>query len=253
MNTTTMPADQVSATPTAPVPASEPTAPKGTRLRKAARVTRTVIVVLILVAAAVAGGGYITRERIADRAFVNAGTAVLTATPITVGSADAGVVSQVLVADRDNVEAGTVLAKVRLTAGGDGASVQDLRAPAAGVVTQILTPGQVARAGEPVVTLYDPAKLVFSVDVPLPELRKLRLGMRAYVTGPGLPGRITSTIKSVEPKVDDAVSTGDQLTVVLQPDRATLATVQTLVPGLQFAVVVDTTTAPGGTPAVNSA
>ena len=253
MSTTAMPTPTGQIYGAAPVPAPQPPRPKVSRLRKAARVTRTVIVVLILVTAAVAGGGYITRERIADRAFVDAGTAVLTAAPIAVGSADAGVVTQVLVADRDNVAIGDMLARVKLTGNGGGPRVQDLRAPATGVVTQILTPGQVARAGEPVATLYDPAKLVFSVDVPLATLRKLRLGMRAYVTGPGLPGRINTTLASVKPKVDGAVSIGNELTVILQPDPSTLATVRTLVPGLQFAVVVDTTTAPGGTPAVNSA
>jgi multidrug resistance efflux pump len=255
MSTTTMPPGQIYGSAPVPPPQSEPLPPpkKGSRLRKAARVTRTVIVVLILVAAAVIGGGYITRQRIADRAFVNAGTAVLSAAPIAVGSADAGVVSEVLVADRDDVAAGAMLARVTLTGTGGKPRVQELRAPAAGVVTQILTPGQVARAGEPVATLYDPAKLVFSVDVPLPTLRKLRLGMRASLTGPGLPGEINATLASVKPKVDGVVSAGDQLTVVLTPDSATLPTVRTLVPGLQFAVVVDTTTAPGGTPAVNSA
>ena len=116
-------------------------------------------------------------------------------------------------------------------------------------------PGQIARAGEPIVTLYDPAKLAFQVDVPLETLRKLRLGMTAYVTGPGLPGRIATTLQQVQPKVvagRSAVTT-DGLTVVLQPDPADLTTVRTLVPGLQFAVVVDTTTAVGNTPAVNSA
>jgi hypothetical protein len=96
----------------------------------------------------------------------------------------------------------------------------------------------------------DPADLVFAVDVPLETLRRLRLGMTAYVTGPGLPGRVTATLTEVKPKVDGA---DGRLTVVLRPGRPALATVRTLVPGLQFAVVVDTNTAPAGTPAVNSA
>jgi multidrug resistance efflux pump len=248
MSTTTMPAETVEATPAPPPP------PGPGRLRTAARITRTVLVVLILLAAAVAGGGHIARQRIAARAFVDAGTAVLTAQPIVVGSADAGVVTRAAVAERDSVTAGAVLAEVTLTADGtDRPRVQRLRAPTAGVVTQILTPGQVARAGEPVVTLYDPAELDFTVDVPLETLRKLRLGMTAYVRGPGLPGRVAATLASVEPEVAGTPAGGDQLTVVLRPAPATLATVRTLVPGLRFAVVVDTTTAPGGTPAVNSA
>jgi len=231
-------------------------APKRRLIRKALLVMRTIAVVLILVVAAVAGGTYVVRQRVAERAFVDAGTAILTAQPITVGSADAGVVSEVMTAERESVSAGATLAEVTLTADGGAPRVQKLRAPAAGVVTEInVAPGQVARAGEPIVTLYDPAKLTFQVDVPLETLRKLRLGMTAYVTGPGLPGRITTTLQQVEPKVAAADPAGgsDRLTVVLRPEPAALTTVRTLVPGLQFDVVVDTTTAVGRTPAVNSA
>jgi multidrug resistance efflux pump len=239
----------------AATPAPAPAPPRH-RLRRALRVTRTVVVVLILLAAAVAGGNHIVRQRLADRTMVDAGTAVLTAEPITVGSADAAVVDRVLTTERKSVTAGAVLASVTLTADGDEPRVQELRAPAAGVVTEInVAPGQIARAGEPIVTLYDPAELAFQVDVPLETLRKLRLGMTAYVTGPGLPGRIVTTLREVEPKVDTGppAATPDLLTVVLRPDPAALTTVRTLVPGLQFAVVVDTTTAVGSTPAVNSA
>jgi multidrug resistance efflux pump len=242
--------------PEAATPAPEPPARKTHRLRTTLLVLRTIIVVLILLAAAVAGGTYIVRQRVAGQAFVDAGTAVLTAEPITVGSADAGVVTQVLTSERQSVAAGATLAKVTLTGNGGSPQVQDLRAPAAGIVTQInVAAGQVARGGEPVVTLYDPAKLAFQVDVPLETLRKLRLGMTAYVTGPGLAGKVATTLQQVEPKVDATGPAGssDRLTVVLRPDRAALATVRTLVPGLQFDVVVDTKTAAGRTPAVNSA
>ena len=260
MNTTIDTAIERDENPTAPrspdaAPSPAP-APPRRRLRKALLVLRTIIVVLILLAAAVAGGTYIVRQRLAERTMVDAGTAVLTAEPITVGSADAAVVTRVLTAERESVAAGAVLATITLTADGGASRAQRLRAPAAGIVTEInVAPGQIARAGEPIVTLYDPAKLAFQVDVPLETLRKLRLGMTAYVTGPGLPGRIATTLEQVEPRVDTGqpTATPDRLTVVLRPDPAALATVRTLVPGLQFGVVVDTTTAVGRTPAVNSA
>ncbi|MEV6633413.1 HlyD family efflux transporter periplasmic adaptor subunit [Actinoplanes sp. NPDC051470] len=253
MNATITPAPDTEATE---APAEQPKQPRH-RLRRALLVTRTVLVVSILLTAAVLGGNHIVRQRLAERTMVDAGTAVLTAQPITVGSADAAVVSRVLTTERASVTAGAVLATATLTADGGGEPrVQQLRAPAAGIVTEInIAPGQVARAGEPIVTLYDPADLAFQVDVPLETLRKLRLGMTAYVTGPGLSGRIPTTLKQVEPKVDSTATpaTADLLTVVLQPDPASLATVRTLVPGLQFDVVVDTKTAVGRTPAVNSA
>ncbi|MET3421736.1 multidrug resistance efflux pump [Actinoplanes tereljensis] len=210
---------------------------------------------MILLAVAVGGGSYVVRQRLAERTMVDAGTAVLTAQPITVGSADAAVVDKVLVAERKTVAAGTILAAITLTSDGGAPRVQELEAPAAGIVTEInVAPGQIARAGEPIVTLYDPAKLSFQVDVPLETLRQLRLGMTAYVSGPGLSGRITTKLQEVEARVDtQATATPDLLTVVLKPDPAALSTVRTLVPGLRFDVVVDTTTASGGTPAVNSA
>jgi multidrug resistance efflux pump len=242
----------------APERAPEPPAPAPRhRLRRTLSFLRTVTVVLILLAAAVGGGYYVVRQRLADRAFVNAGTAVLTAEPIAVGSADAAVVTRMLTAERQSVTAGALLATITVTADGTRkAKVQELHAPAAGVVTEInVAPGQIARAGEPIVTLYDPAELVFQVDVPLETLRKLRLGMTAYVTGPGLSGRIATTLHQVQPKVapGQPATASDGLTVVLQPDPSVLTTVRTLVPGLQFGVVVDTTTAVGNTPAVNSA
>ena len=254
MSTTYGTAFKPDETTSAPEREPEPApAPPRHRVRRALSILRTVTVVLILLAAAVGGGYYVVTHRLADRAFVDAGPAVLTAEPITVGSADAAVVTKVLTAERRSVTAGAVLASVTVTADGSGNKVEQLKAPAAGIVTEInVAPGQIARAGEPIVTLYDPAKLVFKVDVPLATLRKLRLGMTAYVTGPGLSGRIATTLQEVQPRVSTgpAAATGDGLTVVLQPDPAA---VRTLVPGLQFAVVVDTTTAAGGTPAVNSA
>ncbi|SNY51343.1 HlyD family efflux transporter periplasmic adaptor subunit [Paractinoplanes atraurantiacus] len=232
--------------------------PPKRRGRGALRVARTSVVVVILLGAAGAGGTHVVRQRLAERNMVDAGTAVLIAQPIAVGSADAAVVTDMRATERTSVTAGAVLATITLTADGDGTKrrVQKLQAPTAGIVTKInVAPGQIARAGEPIVTLYDPAKVAFAVDVPLEKLRKFRLGMTAYVTGPGLSRRITATLEKVEPKVDAGrpANAADQLTVVLRPDPAARSTVRTLVPGLQFAVVVDTTTAAGSTPAVNSA
>ena len=238
--------------PTAP---AAPPPPKR-RGRSVLQIVRTSLVVLIVLAAAGAGGTHIVRQRLAERNMVDAGTAVLTAQPITIGSADAAVVTEMLTTERTSVTAGAVLATITLTADGGARRVQKLQAPAAGIVTEInVAAGQIARAGEPIITLYDPDQVAFAVDVPLENLRKFRLGMTAYVTGPGLPSRMTTTLEKVEPKVSAGrqASAEDGLTVVLRPDPAARATVRTLVPGLQFAVVVDTTTAAGSTPAVNSA
>jgi multidrug resistance efflux pump len=248
------PAVEQPATEPAPAPPAAPGRPK---FRRALRALRTTVVVLVLVAAAALGGTYVVRERLAAQAFVGIGTAVLTAQPVPVGSADAGVVSAVKVREGDSVTAGAELARVTLTANGtdDGPRTQVLKAPAAGIVTGVaVAPGGIARAGEPIVTLYDPAKLTFRAEVTPEKLRELRLGMSTYVEGTGLDRRVTTTLKEVVPQVGvDPSRMGDRLVVVLVPVQADAAVVQSLVPGLQFDAVADTTTATGGTPAVNSA
>ena len=238
-----------------PAPAAAPQRPR--RTRRVLRALRTTVVVLALLAAAGAGGTYLVQRRLAAQSFVDVGTAVLTADPVLVGSADAGVVREISVADGDSVTEGQELARVALTSAGDGSpTVQTLRAPGPGLVADVnVAAGGVARPGEPIITLYDPADMAFRAEVPLELLRQLRLGMTVHIEGAGLEQPVTTVLKEVEPQVstDPARVTSDRLTVVLEPDRADMATVRSLVPGLRFAAVVDTTTATGGTPAVNSA
>lgn len=227
------------------------------RLRRTLRALRTTVVVLALLAAAGIGGTYVVDRRQAAQAFLDVGTAVLTADPVLVGSADAGVVRAVKVTEQDSVTTGAALARVTLTADGtsDEPKVQTLRAPVAGIVADVNVPvGGVARAGEPVVTLYDPGAMTFQAEVPLEQLRQLRLGMTVYIDGAGLDRRVTTVLDQVVPQVSsDPTRTSDRLTVVLKPAAAETATVRSLVPGLRFDAVVDTKTATGGIPAVNSA
>jgi multidrug resistance efflux pump len=242
---------------TAEGPAPPAPTPRTRSLAAFLRVLRTFVVVAALLAGAVLGGTYIVDQRMAARTFVDLNGAVLTARPVLVGSADAGVVTQVLVAERDEVTAGQDLALVTLTATGTSPQpeVRVLRAPTAGTVSTVdVEVGGVARAGEPVVTLYDPAELTFQVQVPLTDLRRLRLGMTAYISGPGLGQRITTTLAHVVPRVGkDPLTGSDRLVVVLTPREADVYLVRRLVPGLQFTATVDTKTAAGATPAVNSA
>ena len=101
--------------------------------------------------------------------------------------------------------------------------------------------------------LYDQARLTFQADVPLEALRRMRLGMTAYVEGPGLAHRITATLDHVVPVVGAGQSsTTDALTVVLIPTDTDRATVSSLVPGLRFNAQVDTNTAADALPAVNT-
>ncbi|MDT5028833.1 MAG: hypothetical protein QOE61_5259 [Micromonosporaceae bacterium] len=254
------------------------TPPGGTkppsRKRSFARRLRTFAVVLVLLAVAVAGGGYIVRERMLAQDFVDLGTAVLTAEAIPVGATDAAVVGKILVGEQAYVTAGETLAEVTLiavapgtaragAAGAVGAAdgsarpgqPQILRAPMAGTVAAVnAAVGAVVSAGAPVLTLYDKTKLTFQAKVPVDVLRRLRLGMTAYIEGPGLADRVEVTVQRIVPRVGTDPATGaDQLTVVLVPKPSEVGPVSSLVPGLLFAATVDTTTASSGTPAVNSA
>jgi hypothetical protein len=241
---------------TAVVPARPERRRNHPRLTRALRAIRTFIVVVALLAGAAAGGAYVVRQRQAASAFVELGGAVLTADAVPVGSPDAGLVTDVMVTDQSHVAAGQDLAKVTLTASGTGKQqVQVLHAPTAGTVSAVnVAVGGVAKPGEPIVTLYDEGELTFQADVAVKDLRRLRVGMTASITGPGLGRRISATLDHVVPKVGgDPLATADRLTVVLVPAANDIATVRTLVPGLRFRTIVDTKTAADGTPAVNSA
>jgi multidrug resistance efflux pump len=130
-----------------------------------------------------------------------------------------------------------------------------LNAPTAGTVAALDVPvGGVAKAGEPVIILYDQTKLTFQAQVTINELRKLRVGMTASVRGPGLNRPIAVKLDHVVPHVGpDPLAGTDRITVVLVPEPGAVGTVSKLVPGLQFRATVDTRTAVDGTPAVNSA
>jgi multidrug efflux pump subunit AcrA (membrane-fusion protein) len=232
---------------------AEPARPRWSKLRA----LRTFVVVVALLAGATYGGVTIVHQRLAAATMVDLGTAVLVADPVPVGSADAGVVNEIKVSEQSQVKAGQELAVLTLTANGTStvAPTQVLRAPEAGIVSAVnVSVGSVARAGEPVITLYDPAKLEFTAQVPVKDLRNLRVGMAAYITGAGLAQPVAAKLDHVVPKVgSDPVNNTDRLTVVLVPKAEDVARVSRLVPGLQFTATVDTKTAVGATPAVNSA
>jgi multidrug resistance efflux pump len=212
------------------------------------------VVVIVLLAAAAVGGTYITRQRLAEQAFVDLGGAILTAPAVPIGSPDAAVVAAILVTERAHVAAGQELAHITLTANplNRQSVTQVLRAPGAGTVLAVnLAVGGVVKPGEPILTLYDPSKLAFQAEVPTKQLRQLRLGMTAHVSGPGLRHAIPATLDHVVPRVGTgALGAGDRLSVVLVP---TESDVSTLLPGLPFDATIDTRTAGGAVPAVNSA
>ena len=231
---------------------------------------RTFLVTALLLGAAGAGGAYVVNHRLAESAFVTLDDAVLTADALPVGSTGSGVVTDVLVTAQTRVAAGQELARVRLAA--DPAlttprqpEIEVLRAPVPGTVSKIdVATGGVAGAGEPIVTLYDHAKLGFHAKATEEQLNELRLGMSAEITGPGIDRPVPATVDHVEARVgpdplsdapltEDQKAEHEQLTVVLVPRTEAVDTVSALVPGLRFSADIDTNSAVGRTPAVNGA
>lgn len=230
---------------------------RGRSWRSALRVLRTSVVVLVLLAGAVAGGTYVVRQRLAEAARIDIGPAVLTADPVPVGSADAGIVTDVFVAEQTQVSAGQDLAQITLPVTGTSPTppVRILRAPTAGTVSTVeVRAGSVARAGEPLITLYDQNSMTFEAKVPMKQLRRLRLGMAATITGTGLDRPVTAVLDHVVPRVGtEPTTTTDRLTVVFVPLPGDVERVSRLIPGLRFNATIDTRTADGTTPAIKSA
>jgi biotin carboxyl carrier protein len=228
------------------------TPPKRSRVGGFLRALRTLVVVLILVTAAVAGGLYLARDRLAGQVYEKLGDVVLTAEPVPVGTTTAGVVKEVEVSPQTEVSDGDPLARITVTDARGETDTEVLRSPIDGVVSEIDVPsGGVATPGQPVVTLYDPAKLTFQAEASVEELRKLRLGMAATIDAEGLGEPIDASLERVVPRVGTDRPDGG-FTVVFVP-AGDLTTVGSLVPGLPFTATVDTRTAPGGRPAVTSA
>lgn len=250
--------------------AAEPVSADGAERAVPSRlpVIRTFLVTVVLIASAAAGGTYLVTQRLAESAFVPLDDAVLTADPLPIGSIGAGVVSEVLVTAQTRVSAGQQLARVRLAVDPNATTPQPetatLRAPVPGTVSKIdIAVGGVVSVGEPVVTLYDHAKLDFHAKATEEELRNLRLGMTTRITGPGLDQPVLAAVDHVEPRVgpdplsdapltEDQKAKHEQLTVVLTPRTDQVDMVSALVPGLRFTADIDTKTAVGRTPAVNS-
>jgi hypothetical protein len=224
------------------------------RGRSFLRGLRTAVVVLVLLAAAVAGGLYLTRNRLAADTYVKLADAVLTTQPVPVGTTSAGSVTSIAVAPQHEVSAGQAVATVAITTPNGTTATKVLRAPIAGIVFEVNVPsGAVASAGQPVVTLYDPARLTFQASASVAELRRFRLGMTAKITAKGLGAPIGARLDRVVPRVATDRSTGrGPFTVVFVPDVRDAATVRTLVPGLPFTATVDTKSATDGPPAVRS-
>ncbi|MEV6601481.1 HlyD family efflux transporter periplasmic adaptor subunit [Actinoplanes sp. NPDC051346] len=250
--------------PTRPVPPGPNRDPARSRMPA----VRTFLVTVLLLGGAAVGGTYVATHRLAESATITLDDAVLSADALPVGATGAGVVTEILVTGQTRVAAGQELARVRLAgdrASGEQPTVEALRAPSPGTVSEIdVAAGGVVGAGEPVVTLYDHTRLSFHAKATVEQLRELRLGMSARIDGPGLARPVPAVVDHVEARVgpdplsdaplsEDQRVAHEQLTVVLVPRTDAIDRVSTLVPGLRFTAGIDTETAVGRTPAVNGA
>jgi multidrug resistance efflux pump len=251
---------------TAPAPVS---GGDGRTVRSRMPALRTLLATVALVAGAATGGTYMVNHRLADAAYVTLEDAVLTADALPVGSTGPGVVTEVMVTEQARVAAGQELARVRLTEDpartAQHPRIETLRAPMPGTVSKIdVVVGGVMRASEPIITMYDHTELSFEAKATEEQLRDLRLGMAARITGPGLGRPVSATLDHVKPRIGadpllDAPLTEEQkvahgrLTAVLVPHIDDVDAVSALVPGLRYTARVDTRTAVGRIPAVNSA
>lgn len=231
--------------PAPPSPADPPRAHRAAPRRKRARRSWTAWLLLLLVLAGAGYGGYrLVDQRVAAASQLDLDTVVLTAVPVPVGSPDAALVAAVEVVAGQSVPAGTELATIQLTASDGVTNEVTLTAPNGGTVLTVdAQPGSVVRAGEPVVTLYDPAAMTFETQVPVEDVEGLAAGMTATISGPGVTSPVQATVDRVLPVIDSAGSPTTTLTVVLVPvDPAAVAQ---LVPGVPLRGTLDTTSGAG--------
>jgi multidrug resistance efflux pump len=203
--------------------------------------------VLVLVVAGAGYGGYhLVQQRLAGAALLALDDVTLVADPIAVGSPDAAVVTSVAVSPGGTVTAGTEVAVIELAVGGGQRERVNLTAPVTGNVVRIdAQPGSVVRAGEAVVTLYDPRTLTFQTELALESVERLETGMEATIAGPGLSEPVSATVTRVVPVIDPAGTESVAMTVILEPRVA--SSVVHAVPGVPLSGTLDTTTGSTGT------
>jgi multidrug resistance efflux pump len=224
-----------------------PSPPRRGRLRK----WRARLIVLLLIAAAVYLGYRVNQAKTGESARIDLGTVTLTSQVIPVETARTGQVISVNVAAAQKVSTGDRLGSIQVTTndsnGKPVVSTVNLTAPRDGIVVDDPMPvGSTVQPGLPFVKLYDPAKFVFSGQVPLKNLPQIAPGMVATLQAEGLKGSVKAVVQRVVPRVDDSETDvkPDHMRVVLVPRNAD--DVAGLVPGLRFTGSVDTRTGQPG-------
>lgn len=217
-----------------------PSAPSAQRPPTRGRRSWSAWLLLLAILAGAAYGGYrLVEHRLAGASQMALDRVTLVAQPVPVGSPDAAVVQSVTARPGLAVTRGDELAVIEVAVGGGGTETVVLTAPVDAEVVQVdAQPGSVVRAGESVVTLYEPEQLTFQTELPVEEVEGLQAGMTARISGPGLAAPTTAVVQRVVPVIDGAAAQTTTMTVILRPEDRTA--VQNLVPGVPLVGTLDT-------------
>ncbi|HZD87906.1 MAG TPA: hypothetical protein VE088_07870 [Gaiellaceae bacterium] len=218
---------------------------------------------LAIVAAAVYGGIRLTGYRLAGQTQLELGSAMLTASPVSVPSPGDGQVVHVYVHPGLHVRAGGKLVRVRFfgtnSSGGPSSSLATITAPGAGIVSSVAAPkGDAILRGDALVQMYNPQGDTFQTTIDTATLGRLRKGMHATLTSPALPHPLAAVVDHVvQPAAVSDQQPGSTTTTATAPGTMMLvlrpvhpAALGRLIPGLKVNVIVHTATGPKHAPSL---
>jgi HlyD family secretion protein len=118
-------------------------------------------------------------------------------------------------------EGALVSARGKYEAATAGLSYAELRSPIDGVVTdRPLFEGEMAQAGQAVVTVMDTSSLIAKVHLSQPQTQSLKLGADAMVTISGVANPVRGKVSLISPALDTGSTTLEVWVKVANPDGA---------------------------------
>jgi multidrug efflux pump subunit AcrA (membrane-fusion protein) len=144
---------------------------------------------IVILLAVVSAGVYFFLQATANSGGLTV-SGTIEATEVNLGSIGGGRVDRVNVQEGELVELNAVVAVVNPGASGRGSSGREMiHTPLAGVVLyRHAEPGEIASAGTPLVTVFDPDQLDLTVYVPEDRYGRIQLGQVLPVTVDSFPG-----------------------------------------------------------------
>jgi HlyD family secretion protein len=100
-----------------------------------------------------------------------------------------------------------------------GVSYSEIRSPIDGVVTdRPLFAGEIAAAGQPIITVMDVSSLLAKTHVSQAQAQKMHVGDKAEVSAPGVNGAAKGTVTLISPALDPGSTTVEVWIKVLNRD-----------------------------------